>query len=61
MQRHEPIMDRECGSKIAGKGRFLELRAQPRRDIGRHRNASYPAMGVEGERGSILARQLDEL
>src|SRR6202012_1580500 len=45
MQRRELVLQFERGHEIALQARRLEFGAQPRRNIGRHRNTAMAAMG----------------
>src|SRR6202030_1391870 len=49
------------GLVVAGKARVLKFAAEPRRHVRGHRNAALPALGVEAQRGRVLARELDEI
>ena len=59
MQRGELVLQRERSCKVAAQASALELGAQPRRHVGRHRDAAVAAVGHEAERGDVLARRAD--
>ena len=61
MQRHQLVMQLERGGVIALLPCRVEFRAQPRRDVGRDRDAAMAAMRHVAEDGCILARQLIEV
>ena len=61
MQRRQPVLVGERGGEVAGQARRLELRAQFRGDVGRHRNAAVAAMRHQGERRRVLAGELHEV
>jgi hypothetical protein len=61
VQWHQAVLQLARPDVVAlGAGR-LEVGAQTRRDIRRHRNAAHPAMRVEPQRRRIFAGNLNEL
>ena len=61
VQRHQPVLELERETEIAGQARELELGAERGRDIGGDRDAARPAMRHEAESGRVLAGELDEV
>ena len=61
VQRRELVLQLQRGGVVALQARRLEFRAQPRRHVRGHRDAAVAAVGVEAERGDVLAGELVEV
>ena len=60
MKQIEPVLQPQRFLRAAREARRLEVGAEPRRDVGRDRDASAPAMRIETKRRIVIARQLAE-
>ena len=61
VQRHEPVLHLQRAGVIAVEALTLQLGAEPRRHVRHHRDAAVAAGRVVGERGHVLAGELDEI
>src|SRR4051794_1446442 len=61
MQRVESVLELQRVVPALLAHRFLEIRAESRRDIGGDGDAPHPAHRVEPQCHVVIARQLDEL
>ena len=61
VQRHQPVLDADRLPHPALAPGAVHLRAEARRHVGGDADAAMAAGGVEGQRGVVLARELDEV